>query len=280
MVKSSEEFASLTPKERDRLVKEGACGKDGKYQHARLGDFIKSRLSHALCGGFGSITSFLITPVQRLPRYLLFLRELDQLTPAAHPDRPHVEEAYELLKQMTGKIDERKNVYDAIYHKEALLMSFPPSDQQLLQDITDADRHLLAEGPLVEGDNVEYVLIFVDLIVCAMKSADGGLRLLWRASTYTDQIEVRTSEDGEYLYVVEMARFAEYPFFFKTHHVLYPFAEGMFSIDFWSPHFSTLIDGKKNQSHCATLAANLAEYDPAPLQSSPLVLACACTLLC
>ena len=255
-MKNSEQFAALTPKERERVVKEGGTGKEGKYAHAMLGDFIRKRLSHDLCGGFGSITSFLITPVQRLPRYLLFLRELDELTPPTHPDREHVDSSYELLKSMTGKIDERKNVYDAIYHKEALLMSFPPSDQKLLQDITDADRHLIAEGPLVEGENVQYVLIFVDLIVCAVKSED-GLRLLWRARTYTDQIEVRASVDGEYLYVVEVTRFPEYPFFAKTHHVLYPFVEGVFNIDFWSPHFQVLIDGKKSQTHCAALAADL-----------------------
>lgn len=60
-------------------------------------EFVNRQLSNDLCLGFGSLTSFLITPIQRLPRYLLYLKDLHSCTPEGHPDRQDVEKAYELL---------------------------------------------------------------------------------------------------------------------------------------------------------------------------------------
>ena len=65
----------------------------------RFAEFVHRQLSNDLCLGFGSVTSFLITPIQRLPRYLLYLKDLHSCTPEGHPDRVDVEKAYELLLQ-------------------------------------------------------------------------------------------------------------------------------------------------------------------------------------
>ena len=69
---------------------------DGK-NYSNFCEFIKRQLGNNLCLGFSSLTSFLITPVQRLPRYLLFLRELHRYTPSDHPDFDHLNNAFNLL---------------------------------------------------------------------------------------------------------------------------------------------------------------------------------------
>ena len=67
--------------------------------HSPFSEFIKRQLGNNLCLGFSSLSSFLITPVQRLPRYLLFLRELRRYTPADHPDYSHLNNSFLLLSE-------------------------------------------------------------------------------------------------------------------------------------------------------------------------------------
>ena len=51
-------------------------------------------------------TSLLITPVQRMPRYNLFLKELIKYTPSSHPDYVLLEASAEKMKAITAEIDE------------------------------------------------------------------------------------------------------------------------------------------------------------------------------
>lgn len=51
------------------------------------------------------ITSYLITPVQHIPRYILFLRELLKLTPSCHPDYEELELACSKIQKITVEMD-------------------------------------------------------------------------------------------------------------------------------------------------------------------------------
>lgn len=50
--------------------------------------------------------SYLITPIQRMPRYRLFIRELVTYTPKSHPDAPFIEDVYEKIHNVTSEMDE------------------------------------------------------------------------------------------------------------------------------------------------------------------------------
>ncbi|KAH0793732.1 Kelch motif family protein [Histomonas meleagridis] len=52
------------------------------------------------------IFSYLITPVQRMPRYILFIRELIKHTPDGHPDKRMLEYAADQIQLVTHQIDE------------------------------------------------------------------------------------------------------------------------------------------------------------------------------
>ena len=66
---------------------------------ATFAQFINRQLANDLCGGFTNLNSFLITPIQRLPRYLLYLKDLHRVTSEEHPDRQDVEKAYQMLSE-------------------------------------------------------------------------------------------------------------------------------------------------------------------------------------
>ena len=51
------------------------------------------------------IFSYLITPVQRMPRYILFLRDLVKDTPPSHPDYELMQLAYDTIEQVTKQFD-------------------------------------------------------------------------------------------------------------------------------------------------------------------------------
>ena len=67
-----------------------------KNNFAYLGEFISKQLKTTKFG-FASVSSFLIAPVQRLPRYMLFLKDLLNCTPEDHPDYPHVHDSFHTL---------------------------------------------------------------------------------------------------------------------------------------------------------------------------------------
>ena len=75
-----------------------AANSKGSSQLATLGEFIDKQLTNSKYG-FASLTSFLIAPVQRLPRYLLFFRDLLKCTSPSHVDYFHISEASDTLNK-------------------------------------------------------------------------------------------------------------------------------------------------------------------------------------
>ena len=88
---------------------------------AGFAQFVNRQLSNDLCGGFTNLSSFLITPIQRLPRYLLYLKDLHSATPEAHPDRSDVEQAYQLLSEYVSH-------YLHLFHFLCLTLYFSQND--------------------------------------------------------------------------------------------------------------------------------------------------------
>jgi len=58
----------------------------------------------AACGGM-TLSSILITPIQRIPRYIMFVKELIANTPKDHPDFLNLNAALALLQQVAKFLD-------------------------------------------------------------------------------------------------------------------------------------------------------------------------------
>ncbi len=52
--------------------------------------------------------SYLIMPVQRIPRYQLLLRELDKVTEEGHPEKQHLGEALQKIEHIAKHVNEEK----------------------------------------------------------------------------------------------------------------------------------------------------------------------------
>ena len=54
------------------------------------------------------VEGFLLSPVQKICRYPVQLRELLEHTPSGHPDHPQLETAADLMKRTVQFVNERK----------------------------------------------------------------------------------------------------------------------------------------------------------------------------
>lgn len=81
-----------------------------KIKGEALEDLIKHCPSDA--GGRG-LMSYLITPVQRLPRYILFIKELVKFTPKMHPESAPLNVAFEKIDLLTREAEEQESKDDA-----------------------------------------------------------------------------------------------------------------------------------------------------------------------
>ena len=115
------------------------------------------------------LLSYMITPVQRLPRYCLFLRDLLKVTPVSHPDFEYLQEAFHELEKVTRDID----VSSAIGKKAARLMDI----QKCIRNnflIVKQHRELIVRKPVRIGTLIHkhgHAYLFNDLIVFT-KSGD------------------------------------------------------------------------------------------------------------
>ena len=91
------------------------------------------------CNGL-DLASFLITPVQRIPRYVMLLQDLFRNTPDSHTDYSNLNKALEKMRDVAEYVNEKKRVAENLNQvnavQEALgrkievsfpTLSFPPS---------------------------------------------------------------------------------------------------------------------------------------------------------
>lgn len=82
----------------------GVINKSSRGSH-KFRKFLQSCSSNSECEGL-DLPAFLLTPIQRLPRYVLLLRQLSKYTDAGHPDSFHIANALETMKQMINILND------------------------------------------------------------------------------------------------------------------------------------------------------------------------------
>ncbi len=70
------------------------------------------KCSHSNLSGLTGLETLLVVPVQRIPRYVLLLREVLKYTPESHADFAACTSAYHEMQKVAGLINEKKREYD------------------------------------------------------------------------------------------------------------------------------------------------------------------------
>ncbi|XP_013885284.1 phosphatidylinositol 3,4,5-trisphosphate-dependent Rac exchanger 1 protein [Austrofundulus limnaeus] len=171
-------------------------------------------LSCMLLGGKKStdipLEGYLLTPIQRICKYPLLLKELLKRTPKKHADYPAVEEALQAMKAVCSNINETKRQMEKLEALEQLQSHIEGWEGT---NLTDICTELLLHGNLLKisaGNIQERVFFLFDnlLVYCKRKSRVSGKKsskrtksingplYVFRGRINTEVMEVENVEDG------------------------------------------------------------------------------------
>jgi hypothetical protein len=158
------------------------------------------------------LVSLLITPVQRLPRYELLLRELLQRTDAAHPDADLVRRALHEVSAVARYVNDRQRDADS----QRALADAQRRITMRPRDFVQPHRALLREDDVLVGAKRDARRIFLmsDLLIVArrltrlerMKEDDGDSLLRYCDSLSMDSVRLRPI-DAVTIELVGVSRF-------------------------------------------------------------------------
>eukprot|EP01103_Thecamoeba_quadrilineata_P000668 TRINITY_DN10582_c0_g1_i1.p1 TRINITY_DN10582_c0_g1~~TRINITY_DN10582_c0_g1_i1.p1 ORF type:complete len:1268 (+),score=236.37 TRINITY_DN10582_c0_g1_i1:202-3804(+) len=138
-----------------------------------------------------TLESLLITPVQRLPRYLLLLHDMIRRTTQPHPDHELLSQAFNDVSAIATKINESVRAHEA---KKRFL---DYANFARFQKFIAPHRHFLSEvtGTITrEGKEFSFFLIFNDSIVFGTRQPQPALddQLCWETCWLHDETPMST----------------------------------------------------------------------------------------
>ncbi|XP_056320306.1 phosphatidylinositol 3,4,5-trisphosphate-dependent Rac exchanger 1 protein [Danio aesculapii] len=156
------------------------------------------------------LEGYLLSPIQRICKYPLLLRELLKRTPKKHSDYPAVEEALQAMKAVCCNINETKRQMEKLEALEILQSHIEGWEGT---NLTDICTELLLQGNLLKisaGNIQERVFFLFDnlLVYCKRKSRVSGKKstkrtksingpqYVFRGRINTEVMEVENVEDG------------------------------------------------------------------------------------
>ncbi|KAH0619135.1 hypothetical protein JD844_018831 [Phrynosoma platyrhinos] len=156
------------------------------------------------------LEGYLLTPIQRICKYPLLLKELAKRTPTKHPDYQAVQNALQAMKTVCTNINETKRQMEKLEALEQLQSHIEGWEGS---NLTDISSQLLLQGTLLKisaGNIQERTFFLFDnlLVYCKRKSRVAGKKTskrtksingslyIFRGRINTEVMEVENVEDG------------------------------------------------------------------------------------
>ncbi|XP_048352328.1 phosphatidylinositol 3,4,5-trisphosphate-dependent Rac exchanger 1 protein [Sphaerodactylus townsendi] len=156
------------------------------------------------------LEGYLLTPIQRICKYPLLLKELAKRTPTKHPDYQAVQNALQAMKTVCTNINETKRQMEKLEALEQLQSHIEGWEGS---NLTDICTQLLLQGTLLKisaGNIQERTFFLFDnlLVYCKRKSRVAGKKTskrtksingslyIFRGRINTEVMEVENVEDG------------------------------------------------------------------------------------
>ncbi|KAB0403473.1 hypothetical protein E2I00_008926 [Balaenoptera physalus] len=157
------------------------------------------------------LEGYLLSPIQRICKYPLLLKELAKRTPGKHPDQPAVQSALQAMKTVCSNINETKRQMEKLEALEQLQSHIEGWEGS---NLTDICTQLLLQGTLLKisaGNIQERAFFLFDnlLVYCKRKSRVTGSKkstkrtksingslYIFRGRINTEVMEVENVEDG------------------------------------------------------------------------------------
>jgi hypothetical protein len=116
------------------------------------------------------LTSFLIMPIQRIPRYVMLLSDLFKHTPEDHPDFADLKKALASMESVADYVNQKKREAENLMG--VLIVSKHISEMAHPNELAQPHRRYVRQGALteIEGPKREqkkrYMFLFNDILLC------------------------------------------------------------------------------------------------------------------
>jgi hypothetical protein len=134
--------------------------KECRSQNKRFKEFLE-KLEYTERLSKLSLDSFLILPVQRIPRYVLLLKELLRVTPSTHPDHEDLGHAHDAARELADYINRNKSDADTLNQIYAIKEQIEGYD-----DLIATGRRFIRQGSAKRKAQVE-LFLFSDILLIA-----------------------------------------------------------------------------------------------------------------
>ncbi|KAJ3429241.1 faciogenital dysplasia protein [Anaeramoeba flamelloides] len=114
-----------------------------QIKNKKLKPFIEKQIQNS-SKNKTNLESIMITPIQRLPRYILLLEEIVKKTQKTHADYEPLKVSLDKMTQVTSGVNENKKLYDSFYESIKIdkLISKKSKEQHQLNLINNNRRYL------------------------------------------------------------------------------------------------------------------------------------------
>lgn len=162
-------YATYAASQQNSKLAQEACNSSKSY-HAML----KLSQQYPACQA-RDLSSLLIMPIQRIPRYELLLRDFLKVTPAEHPDHQTITNALTKIKTVAENVDRSVEEYKEIDKLLEIQRCFAPGSEPL--DLVVPGRRFIKEGSLIKvcrrANKTRKFWLFNDLLVYAIPILTG-----------------------------------------------------------------------------------------------------------
>ena len=142
-----------------------------------------------------NIESLLVTPVQRIPRYVLLLQDLVKHTPKWHKDAEEVETALGIIRALADYINKNRSEYENKTKLEELdgRITDKPADFMLSGGL---NRRFLreSEGEMVVNKDKRKVWLFNDMIMFGQENKKGQIKYKSSVKLFKTRVERNDSD--------------------------------------------------------------------------------------
>jgi len=108
-----------------------------------------------------TLESLLIMPIQRIPRYVLLIEDLNKHTPEDHIDHAKLTEALGRMKTIAKLINEKKGEAESFVKVVDIYNRLEPK----IEDLCAAHRQFIREGYLKEDEDIYMFYLFSDILL-------------------------------------------------------------------------------------------------------------------
>jgi hypothetical protein len=145
--------------------------KESVPQFARFLDEAKSHARSKML----PLHAHLITPIQRIPRYVMLFTELLKATPSTHADSVALVDVDKRMRAFADLMNERKRERDNDQANRVLAAQIDGLDVRL----AESGRALVKRGAATSDARDVVILLFNDILLCCVPLKNDRLQLLW-----------------------------------------------------------------------------------------------------